>query len=100
GIARWPNGEFRSLAVEPRYPGASPEAVEREVTKRIEESIHTASGVKQIQSVSTEGYSQIYVQFHLGTKIQDAQADVRAKIDALRLDLSKDIDAPVGACVD
>ncbi|HET9325416.1 MAG TPA: efflux RND transporter permease subunit [Candidatus Eisenbacteria bacterium] len=95
GIDQWPNVEFPFLSVETRYAGASPEAVEREVTKRIEEAIHTASGVKQIQSVSTEGYSQIYVQFHLGTKIQDAQADVRAKIDALRLDLPKDIDPPV-----
>ena len=95
GIDQWPNVEFPFIAVETRYPGASPEAVEREVTKRIEESIHTVSGIKQIQSVSTEGYSQIYVQFRLGTKIQDAQADVRAKIDALRLDLPRDIDPPV-----
>jgi HAE1 family hydrophobic/amphiphilic exporter-1 len=95
GIDQWPNVEFPFLAIETRYSGASPEAVEREVTKKIEESVHTVEGVKTIQSISTEGYSTIYIQFHLGTRIQNAQADVRAKIDALRLDLPEDIDPPV-----
>ena len=94
GIDQWPNVEFPFLAIETRYSGASPEAVEREVTKKIEESVHTVEGVKTIQSISTEGYSTIYIQFHLGTRIQNAQADVRAKIDALRLDLPEDIDPP------
>ncbi|HUL48740.1 MAG TPA: efflux RND transporter permease subunit, partial [Gemmatimonadales bacterium] len=42
-----------------------------------------------------EGFSTIVVLFNLGTKVMDAQADVRAKIDAVRQDLPKDIDPPV-----
>ena len=94
-IDQFPDVEFPVLVVQTRYTGASPESVEREVTKKIEEQVNTVEGVKQIQSTSTEGFSTIVVLFNLGTKVMDAQADVRAKIDAVRQDLPKDIDPPV-----
>jgi HAE1 family hydrophobic/amphiphilic exporter-1 len=94
-IDQFPDVEFPFLVIQTRYAGASPESVEREVTKKIEESVNTVEGVKQIQSTSTEGFSTIIVQFNLGTKVMDAQADVRAKIDAIRQDLPADIDPPV-----
>ena len=94
-IDLWPEVEFPFLVVQTRYAGASPESVEREVTKVIEETVNTVEGVKQIQSTSTEGFSTIFVQFELDTKIMDAQADVRAKIDAIRQDLPRDIESPV-----
>ncbi|HWH02135.1 MAG TPA: efflux RND transporter permease subunit [Gemmatimonadales bacterium] len=94
-IDLFPNVEFPVLVIQTRYAGASPESIEREVTKKIEEAVNPVSGVKEISSTSTEGFSTIVVQFNLGTKIMDAQADVRAKIDAIRQDLPKDIDPPV-----
>jgi HAE1 family hydrophobic/amphiphilic exporter-1 len=94
-IDAFPEVEFPFLVIQTRYPGASPESVEREVTKKIEEAVNPVQGVKQVNSTSTEGFSMIFVQFNLGTKVMDAQADVRAKIDAIRLDLPKDIDPPV-----
>jgi HAE1 family hydrophobic/amphiphilic exporter-1 len=94
-IDLWPNVEFPFLIVQTSYTGASPEAVERDVTKRIEEAVNTVEGIKKIQSTSTEGFSTIFIEFKLGTPIQDAQADVRAKIDALRAELPADIDPPV-----
>ncbi|HVH67236.1 MAG TPA: efflux RND transporter permease subunit [Gemmatimonadales bacterium] len=94
-IDQFPDVEFPLLVVQTRYTGASPESVEREVTKKIEEQVNTVEGIKQIQSTSTEGFSTIIVMFNLGTKIMDAQADVRAKIDAIRRDLPQDIDPPV-----
>src|SRR2546425_4980283 len=94
-IDAFPDIEFPFLVIQTRYPGASPESVGREVTKKIEEAVNPVQGVKQVNSTSTEGFSTIFVQFNLGTKVMDAQADVRAKIDAIRLDLPKDIDPPV-----
>jgi len=94
-IDQFPDVEFPLLVIQTRYTGASPQSVEREVTKKIEEQVNTVEGVKQIQSTSTEGFSTIVVLFNLGTKIMDAQADVRAKIDAVRRDLPEDIDPPV-----
>ena len=86
-IDLWPDIEFPFLVIQTRYPGASPESVERDVTKKIEEQVNTVGGVKQIQSTSTEGFSTIFVEFNLDTKIMDAQADVRAKLDAIRQEL-------------
>jgi len=94
-IDLFPDVEFPFLVVQTRYAGASPESVERDVTKPIEEAVNPVEGVKKIWSVSTEGFSQIFVQFELGTKIMDAQADVRAKLDAIRLELPTDIDPPI-----
>ena len=94
-IDLWPDIEFPFLVIQTRYPGASPESVERDVTKKIEEQVNTVGGVKQIQSTSTEGFSTIFVEFNLDTKIMDAQADVRAKLDAIRQELPKEIDPPV-----
>jgi HAE1 family hydrophobic/amphiphilic exporter-1 len=91
----WPNIDFPFVGIATRYPGASPEAVEREVTKKIEEAVNPVEGVKEISSVSSEGYSQVFIQFRLGTSISEAQADVRAKLDQIRLDLPTDIDPPV-----
>jgi HAE1 family hydrophobic/amphiphilic exporter-1 len=91
----WPKVEIPFVSIQTTYPGASPEAVEREVTKRIEESVNSIEGVKEITSFSTEGYSVIYIQFQLQTRIMDALADVRAKMDAVRQDMPKDIDPPV-----
>jgi HAE1 family hydrophobic/amphiphilic exporter-1 len=94
-IDQFPDVDFPLLVIQTRYAGASPESVEREVTKKIEEQVNTVQGIKRIQSTSTEGFSTIVVLFNLGTKIMDAQADVRSKIDAIRQDLPKDIDPPV-----
>ena len=94
-VDQWPKVELPFIAIETRYPGASPEAVEREVSKKIEEAVNPVEGVKEITSLSTESYSAVFVQFQLETRIMDALADVRAKLDGIRLELPKDIDPPV-----
>jgi HAE1 family hydrophobic/amphiphilic exporter-1 len=94
-IDQWPKVELPFVGIQTRYPGASPEAVEREVTKRIEEAVNSVEGIKEVQSISTEGYSSIFIQFELGVKVMDALADVRSKVDAIRQDLPKEIDPPV-----
>jgi len=91
----WPKVEFPFVSITTEYPGASPEAVEREVTKKIEESVNSVEGVKRIFSYSNEGFSQVFIEFQLNTKIMDDVADVRAKMDAIRRDLPNDIDPPV-----
>src|SRR5512143_523494 len=88
-IDLWPNVELPFVGIETRYPGASPEAVEREVTKKIEEEVNSVEGIKEMQSISSEGYSRIFIQFHLGVNVMDALADVRAKVDGIRQDLPR-----------
>src|SRR5262245_51963330 len=94
-IDLFPDVEFPFLIVQTRYAGASPESVERDLTKKIEEAVNPVEGVDMIQSISTEGFSTVMIQFELGTDITDAQADVRAKLDAIRAELPTDVEAPV-----
>src|SRR5512142_655034 len=94
-IDQFPDVEIPVLTVQTLYPGASPETVEREVTKRIEEALNTISGVRHIDSVSTEGLSAVVVEFRLGVRINNAQQDAQAKINAIRADFPKDLKEPV-----
>jgi len=96
----WPEVEFPFVSITTTYSGASPEAVEREVTKKIEESVNSVEGVKRIFSYSNEGFSQVFIEFQLNTKIMDATADVRSKMDGIRQELPLDIDPPVIARFD
>ena len=90
-----PDVELPFVMVQVAYPGASTEAVERDVTKKIEEAVNPIEGVDRIESSSQEGYSTIFIQFTLQTKVMNAQADVRSALDAIRGDLPNDIDPPV-----
>ncbi len=94
-IDQFPDVEIPVLTVQTRYPGASPSAVEREVTKRIEEALNTISGVRHISSTTTEGLSVVVVEFRLGTRITTAQQDAQAKINAIRAEFPQDMEEPI-----
>ncbi|MGE5646339.1 MAG: efflux RND transporter permease subunit [Acidobacteriota bacterium] len=94
-IDQFPDVEIPVLTVQTVYTGASPETVEREVTKRVEESLNTISGVRHIQSTTTEGLSVVVVEFRLGTNIHTAQQDAQAKINAIRSQFPKDMEEPI-----
>ncbi|TLN24704.1 efflux RND transporter permease subunit, partial [bacterium] len=91
----YPNVEIPVLVVKTMYAGAAPEAVERDVTKKIEEATNTIAGVKHINSSSIEGMSIVVIQFTLETKINEASQDARAKISGIRGDLPEGIEEPV-----
>ncbi|HEY5112859.1 MAG TPA: efflux RND transporter permease subunit, partial [Coriobacteriia bacterium] len=94
-IDQFPNIDFPFVVVQTVYQGASPETIEQEVTRRLEESFNTVEGVKQITSMSLEGVSQVLVEFQLNRDGDQAAQDVRAKIDQIRRDLPTDIDPPM-----
>ncbi|MGC3943316.1 MAG: efflux RND transporter permease subunit [Chryseolinea sp.] len=68
-VEEYPDIEYPYVVVTTNYPGASPEVVESDVTRRIEEAINTVPGVKRIISTSYEGRSRIAVEFVLGVPI-------------------------------
>ena len=83
----FPDVEIPVLSVITQFPGASPETVEREVTKKLEQAVNPISGVKHVYSTSREGLSTVIVEFNLEVKINDAAQDARSKISAIRNDL-------------
>ncbi len=94
-VDQFPDVEIPVLTIQTQYPGASPETVEREVTKRIEEAANTIAGVRHIVSTTTEGLSAIAIEFRLGVNINTAQQDAQSKINAIRADFPQDMKEPV-----
>ena len=90
-----PDIEIPILSIVTVFPGASPETVEREVTKRIEEEVNRIPGAKHVTSVSRESVSQVVVEFQLEVKINEASQDARAKINTIRKELPQDIEEPI-----
>src|SRR5512142_1739009 len=94
-IDMMPDIEIPVLTIMTEYPGASPEAVEREVSKKIEEAVNSISGVKHVNSVSREGLSQVIVEFEVEVKINAVSQESRAKINAIRRQLPDAMKEPV-----
>jgi len=90
-----PDIEIPVLTIMTELPGASPEAVEREVSRKIEEAVNSISGVKHVMSISREGLSSVIVEFELEVKIADASQEARAKIGAIRRELPETMKEPV-----
>ena len=82
-----PDVEIPVLSILTEFPGASPETVEREVSRKIEEAVNPIAGVKHVASISREGLSSVIVEFNLEVKINDVSQEARAKINAIRREL-------------
>jgi len=95
GVEMFPNVEFPMVSIVTTFPGASPETLEREVSKRIEESVNQIAGVKHVFSTSREGVSTVMVQFQLEQRVNDAAQEVRGKIGSIRGTLPQGIEEPI-----
>lgn len=94
-VEMYPNVEIPVLSIVTKYPGASPESVEREVSKRLEEAVNGISGVRHVYSFSREGVSTVVVEFRLEEKINEVTQEARAKVNAIRGVLPKGIEEPI-----
>ena len=83
------------MTVTTRLPGASPEEVESQVTKRIEEVVNTISGIDELRSTTIEGQSQVFVSFILDRDIEGAAQDVREKVATILAQFPQGTEAPV-----
>ena len=91
----FPEIDFPITTIQTIYPGASAEAVETEVTKKIEDAVNEVSGIRHITSQSRESFSLVIIEFELERKGIEATQDVREKIAGIRADLPQDIEEPV-----
>ena len=84
GVEQLPDLNLPIAYVDVLYPGASPQSVEEEITKKIEEALNGIAGVKRITSRSFEGRSQTSVEFNLNANMARGMQDVRDKIAAVQ----------------
>ncbi len=77
------------------YENATPEEIERQITKIIEESIGTVNNLKSINSISKEGLSLVMAEFNWGTNMNLASMDIREKIDLIKERLPRNTEEPI-----
>ncbi len=99
-VREYPKIDEPNVTVTTRFPGASSEVVESQVTKPLEDSLAGIEGVDVITSISRQEQSQITVRFKLERDPDAAAAEVRDKVARVRGRLPQSIDEPVVAKVE
>jgi len=95
GVDLFPDVSFPFVFVSTPYQGASPEEIESQISKPLEEELSSLQGVKKVTSTNQEGFSTVVVQFTLETDAKDAEQQVRDRVAFVRPQLPKGIDEPV-----
>ena len=90
-VDQFPEIDFPTVVVQTDYPGAAPEVVESEVTRKIEESVNTIAGINQLFSRSYEGTSVVIVQFNLDVNGRRAADDVREKLAVIKANFRTEV---------
>ena len=93
-VDQFPNIDFPTVVVQMDYPGASPEIVESEVTKKVEEAVNTVAGINSLYSRSYEGTSVVIIEFNLDVDGRKAADDVREKVALIRPNLRDEVKEP------
>ncbi|MEO6745119.1 MAG: efflux RND transporter permease subunit, partial [Caldimonas sp.] len=93
-VDQFPNIDFPTVVVVMDYPGASPEIIESEVTKKVEEAVNTVAGISTLYSRSYEGTSVVVVEFNLDVDGRKAADDVREKVALIRPNLRDEVKEP------
>jgi hydrophobic/amphiphilic exporter-1 (mainly G- bacteria), HAE1 family len=93
-VDQFPNIDFPVVVVTAEYPGASPEIVESEVTKKIEEGVNSIAGINVLASRSYENQSVVIIEFQLHIDGRKAAEDVREKVAAIRPTFRTEVKEP------
>ncbi len=92
GIREFPSIDPPIITVRTSYPGANADIIESQITEPLEKSINGIAGIRTISSSSTQGNSNIRVEFDLGQDMDAAANDVRDKVSQVIRQLPSDID--------
>ena len=93
-VDQFPDIDFPVVVVTVDYPGASPEIVESEVTKKIEEGVNSIAGINALTSRSYEGTAVVIIEFQLHIDGRKAAEDVREKVAIVRPTLRTEVKEP------
>ena len=93
-VDQFPNIDFPVVVVITEYPGASPEIVESEVSKKMEEGVNSIAGINALTSRSYEGQSVVVIEFGLHIDGRKAADDVREKVASVKPLLRDEVKEP------
>jgi HAE1 family hydrophobic/amphiphilic exporter-1 len=93
-VEEFPDVKFPVVVVTTNYKGASPEVIETDISRPVEEALNSLSGIKTIRSYSFEGQSVVVAEFSLSIDPEQALQDSRDKVSAISANFRKEIDNP------
>ena len=94
GVDQFPKIDLPVVLIITRLPGAAPEDVETDITDKIEGAVNTISAIEELHSASSEGVSQVSIQFKLEKPVSVAAQEVIEKVNGILGDLPPDIEPP------
>jgi len=94
GVRDYPAIDPPNINVRTSYAGANADIIESQITEPLEKAINGIAGIKNITSSSSQGSSNINVEFELGSDLETAANDVRDKVSQASRQLPNDLDAP------
>ncbi len=94
-IEQLPDVDFPVVAVVVSYPGASPEAVEADVIKPIEEAVNTISGIDSIDATARSGEAMVILMFEMNVDSATAIQDVRDRMGTVQAQLPDNAEDPM-----
>ena len=94
GVRDYPAIDPPNISVRTSYPGANADVIESQITEPLEKAVNGIAGVKNITSSSSQGSSNINVEFELSYNLEEAANDVRDKVSQTVRSLPSDLDAP------
>ena len=94
GVRDYPAIDPPNITVRTNYPGANADIIESQISEPLEKAINGIAGVKNITSSSSQGTSNINVEFELSSNLESAANDVRDKVSQAINSLPSDLDAP------
>src|SRR5262245_22709249 len=100
GVDIFPKVDLPTITITTRLPGASPEEIESQITKPIEEVVNTISGLDELRSSTIEGQSQVFATFVLERNVQEAANDVREKVGTVLARFPAGTESPIIEKVD
>lgn len=95
GLELMPKMDAPFVTVVTVYPGASPEELETDVAKRIEDAVVSIDGLKHVSSTCMENVCQTFMEFQMSVDVDVAATDVREKLDVVRSDFPADVEDPI-----
>jgi len=100
GVREFPSVDPAIITVSTSYPGANSDVIETQITEPLEQNINGIPGVRTLTSVSSQGRSNITVEFELSVDLETAANDVRDKVSQATRLLPRDCDPPTVAKAD
>ncbi|MCQ2550973.1 MAG: efflux RND transporter permease subunit [Clostridia bacterium] len=89
-----PSIDMPYVVVMTTYPGASPEKVQTEVTKPLEQSLATLDNIKNVQSMSGENFSVVFLEFTNDVNMDTVSVDIMSNIDLIKGAWNENVSSP------